>query len=61
MAKPIKKSGGIWFWKIGRIGGSFYLAKSKNQRRYLIPVSTPVLGAITGIVWVALAAVIAFG
>lgn len=24
-----KKVGGIWFWKLGRIGGSFYVAKKK--------------------------------
>ena len=23
----IRKVGGIWFWKVGRFGGSLYLAK----------------------------------
>jgi len=26
----LNKSGGIWFWKMGRIGGSFYIAKPKE-------------------------------
>ena len=24
-----KKVGGIWFWRLGRIGGSFYISKKK--------------------------------
>jgi len=24
-----KKVGGIWFWRLGRLGGSFYLSKKK--------------------------------
>jgi hypothetical protein len=27
----LHKSGGIWFWRIGRIGGSFYLAKPRKR------------------------------
>lgn len=26
----LNKSGGIWFWRIGRLGGSFYLAKRRK-------------------------------
>jgi hypothetical protein len=25
-----KKVGGIWFWRLGRIGGSFYISKKKQ-------------------------------
>lgn len=25
-----KKVGGIHFWRLGRLGGSFYIAKKKN-------------------------------
>jgi hypothetical protein len=28
----VKKVGGIWFWRIGRIGGSLYRAKAPAQR-----------------------------
>lgn len=23
----IRKVGGLWFWRIGRVGGSFYIAR----------------------------------
>jgi hypothetical protein len=25
----VKKTGGLWFWKIGRIGGSVYVTKPR--------------------------------
>lgn len=25
----MRKVGGIWFWKVGRLGGSFYLSASE--------------------------------
>ena len=27
----IRKVGGIYFWNIGRVGGSFYVAKRRQQ------------------------------
>jgi hypothetical protein len=29
----IKKNGGLWFWRIGRVGGSFYVAKARRVER----------------------------
>lgn len=26
----IKRNGGLWFWRIGRIGGSFYIARKRQ-------------------------------
>ncbi len=28
----MKKIGGLWHWRIGRIGGSFYISKKKVKR-----------------------------
>lgn len=27
MRLSCRKNGGLWFWRVGRLGGSFYLAK----------------------------------
>lgn len=28
----IKKVGGIWFWKVGRVGGSFHVSRQQVRR-----------------------------
>lgn len=29
----LHKTGGIWFWRVWRVGGSFYLKKGKCNER----------------------------
>ena len=29
----IKRNGGLWFWRIGRIGGSFYVSRKVSTTR----------------------------
>lgn len=44
----MKKSGGIWFWKMGRFGGSFYISKPK-PRHHLAPVTDLMWAALIGL------------
>lgn len=30
--RPLRKVGGLWHWRLGRIGGSFYLSTLKAAR-----------------------------
>lgn len=32
MRISLKRVGAIWHWRLGRIGGSFYISKKKPQR-----------------------------
>lgn len=41
----MKKTGGIWFWKMGRFGGSFYISKAKSRKR-IWPLGWEVVAAI---------------
>jgi hypothetical protein len=38
----LRKCGGIWFWRVGRVGGSFYLKQSKGKS----PMLTVLLGGV---------------
>ena len=43
-----KRRGGIYFWRIGRFGGSFYLAKRKAQKTEgMIPADWLGVAALT--------------
>jgi hypothetical protein len=30
LVQSMHKCGGIWFWSVGRFGGSFYLRRKRN-------------------------------
>lgn len=47
----MKKSGGLWFWKLGRIGGSFYISKPKprRERRHIAPITDIMWAALIGL------------
>ena len=59
----MKKTGGIWFWKMGRFGGSFYISKAKprdriqerldywrkKERRHIAPVTDLMWAALIGL------------
>jgi hypothetical protein len=43
MATYLKRNGAIWFWRVGRIGGSFYVAKKPRPLVPVTPVPVPVV------------------
>ena len=57
MVLSFKRVGGVRFWRIGRLGGSFYLAKASDVA--FSPVRSALTGFAAGVVTLAPVAAIA--
>ena len=48
----IHKHGGMWFWKVGRIGGSLYVSKHKPRHfDYAYEIALGMSVGVNIIVW----------
>lgn len=54
MQISIKRNGGLWFWRLGRLGGSLYRAKldhTRYRRSAWLYIGVPTSTALAGRPW----------